>query len=508
VGRCGAFVVSVLAIGLLAGQSLADVTSAIYTTFTPKEDATALLHNPDMGWVLYENYPLDQRPGGSSTLVNLPAETFPEVDEVALMFSWQDIEKSKDNYDFSNVDFAYDYWKSRGKRIQLRMSTESLLWWSNLTPASGKGIPDYVLDAVPATQKQTRTCEGLSYVVVDARDPYYQDRLGRFLQAVGKHFRTRPVTLIDLRGFGLWGEWHSGYRYNTVDDRVEALRKIIDCWSANLRGYTLAISYSYDPDGPPEYYSGSTQAYSEKDTAHYADFLRYSAFDYALTKPNIVLRRDGVGGAVHSNERRLIRDSFETLPKGTMVCEFCGGYSAAKKGGDKWVQFMMDDALSLHPNYINLLGWQSEDALSFCRERPDLIKLGLLNMGYRLVPVEISVPTRIQAGSPFEFRSLWANRAAGCATADFTMKLLLTPLNSRKTTLEVELGPLGTSKWTKGRYYAVNKQLALGEVPPGAYDLSIELTDPRTGKPIELPLVDVSQPGHYRIGRVEIIGRP
>ena len=60
-----------------------------FITVAPVEDEQAVLHNPDMGWVLYENYPLDPRPGGSSTLVTLPGEDFPKVDAVALMFSWQ-----------------------------------------------------------------------------------------------------------------------------------------------------------------------------------------------------------------------------------------------------------------------------------------------------------------------------------------------------------------------------------------------------------------------------------
>src|SRR4051812_18435104 len=81
----------------------------------PVEDTNAVLRNPDMGWVLYENYPLDTIPGGSSTLVALPNETFPEVDAVALMFTWQDVERTEGVYDFSKVDFAYDYWRKRGK---------------------------------------------------------------------------------------------------------------------------------------------------------------------------------------------------------------------------------------------------------------------------------------------------------------------------------------------------------------------------------------------------------
>src|SRR5262245_31718103 len=84
-------------------------------TVTPKELPCAVLHNPDMGWVLYENYPIDQDPHGSSTLLSLPNENFAGVDAVAIMFSWQDAEKRPDEYDFSKVDFAYDYWAARGK---------------------------------------------------------------------------------------------------------------------------------------------------------------------------------------------------------------------------------------------------------------------------------------------------------------------------------------------------------------------------------------------------------
>src|SRR3954469_1382277 len=138
------------------------------SVIVPKEDAKAVLHNPDMGWVLYENYPLDPNPRGSSTLLTLPDETFPAIDHVAIMFSWQDVERQEGEYDFSRADFAYDYWARRVKQIQLRLSTESLLWWTNQNPPAGKGVPDYVLAKLPADKRQTRLCEAIPYVVVDA----------------------------------------------------------------------------------------------------------------------------------------------------------------------------------------------------------------------------------------------------------------------------------------------------------------------------------------------------
>jgi hypothetical protein len=287
---------------------------------SPEEDRTAILHNPHMGWVLYENYALDQDAHGSSTLLTLPEENFAGVDAVALMFSWGDIEKTDGVYDFSKANFAYDYWHKRGKEIHLRVSTESLLWWARRDPPSGQGVPDFVLARMPREQKQMRQESGLPYTVVDARNPFYQERLWKFLLALRENFSAtnRPVGLIDLRGFGLWGEWHSGFRYPTPTDRHEALCAILDIWSHALLDHFLSLSYSYDPDGPAEYFAGPVDHLDMASTAAFDDFVNYSAFDCALKKENITFRRDGCGGAVHSNERLLCEKAFAALKKGAV----------------------------------------------------------------------------------------------------------------------------------------------------------------------------------------------
>lgn len=490
----------VLALMLLAGVAAG---AAELTTIIPAEDTNAVLHNPDMGWVLYENYPLDWRPGGSSTLVPLPGETFPEVDSVALMFSWFDIETEPGHYDFSRVDYACDYWKKRGKAIQLRLSTESLLWWTRLDPPSGKGIPDYVLARVPKDKQQTRTAEGIPYTLVDAREPYYQERLKKFLAAVAAHFSAaREVTLIDLRGFGLWGEWHTGYRYATVADRSAALRQILDLWSQAFPRQYLALSYSYDPDGPKELYAGPTHRYDPVCTTNYQDYLRYSALDHALQLRNVTLRRDGCGGAVHSNERRLCEEAFSTRAKGPMMSEFLGGYAAAKKGKPGWVEWMIEDALSLHPNYICLLGWQGADGRDFVRERPDLVAHGLREMGYRLVPVQVQYPERITNQAPFCITMQWFNRGVGRAMRDYRLRWLLAPKDGRAAVILGETAA-NTSQWIKGQTYTVRQELKAQNIRPGACQLRLELIDPASGRRIALPLVNAFQ-GAYEIGPVAL----
>lgn len=64
----------------------------------------------------------DERAVGSSTMLTLPGERFPRVDDVAVMFTWHEVEKQEGTYDFSAVDRAYDCRRGLGKRIQLRMN--------------------------------------------------------------------------------------------------------------------------------------------------------------------------------------------------------------------------------------------------------------------------------------------------------------------------------------------------------------------------------------------------
>jgi hypothetical protein len=477
---------------------------AATVTVTPAEDEQAVLHNPNMGWVLYENYPVDQH--DASTMVSLPGQRFDGVDEVALMFSWYDVEKTPDVYDFSRVDQAYDYWKKFGKRIQLRMSAETLLWWDNANPPAGKGMPDYVVAKLSEAEKHMRGTKDIPpYRVVDARNPYYLERLEKFLAAVAKHYRgEREVTLIDLRGFGLWGEWHQGFKYPSLEERHKALSGIIDRWSAAFPDNWVALSCSYDPDMPKELWSGPTNKFDEKFTKHYDEFAKYSAFDHALTKSNVTWRRDGCGGAVHSNERKFLDAAFNTLTKGPFMCEFMDGYESSKKGKPGWIEWKVEDALSLHPNYINLLGYQCGDALAFLHERKDLIEHGLRTMGYRLVPTKLTYPTEIVSGEKFEITGEWVNRAVGRAMRDFTLRLTLAN-NDGKVIATADAGAIATSKWVKGKTYPVQNTATFNDVAAaGTYNLCLTLVDPQDGAAIGLPLKDADGQGGYRVGTVNV----
>jgi hypothetical protein len=469
--------------------------------FRPEEDLTAVFHNPGMGWVLDENYPLDPVPGGTSTLVTLPGERFPEVDAVAVMFSWQDVEATQGNYDFAAVDFACAYWRSRGKEIQLRMSTEPLMFHVPGHPRAGAGVPSYILEKLPPHDVQERQMEGSKYTVVNALNKYYQKRLEAFLRAVNKHFQgPLAVTVIDLRGFGVWGEWHSGFKYERLEERRRALQTILDIWSRNLAEHPLALSYSYDPDGPKSFYAGATEKFDAASTTNYGGYLAYSAFDHALKKENVTFRRDGCGGAIHSNERKLSEEAFFTYKKAPILAEFLGGYASVKAGGTNWVSWMVEDALSQHPNYLNLIGWVGEDARNFVRERPDLIARGLTRMGYRLVPTEIRISNKGAGGHKVSMGIDWVNRGAGRSLQDFDLEILLASVADPTAKTKVATERLRTSQWMPDGRPTTRHTLRVAGFPGGEYLVTIRLSDPITGRCIAMPLRQGSPERGYEAG--------
>lgn len=463
----------------------------------PSEDVTRALSNPDMGWVLYENHVVDAK---NSTISTAPQETFPGVDHVAVMFSWADVERAAGVYDFTRVDAACDFWRARGKGIHLRMSCESLLWWNDRKPPTGSGIPPHLLARLPAEAQEVRSFQGKSYTVVDARLPLYRESLGRFLNAVAERYQgPRAVGLVDLRGFGLWGEWHSGYRYADDAQRREALSGIIDLHAAAFPRHWLSLSYSHDPDGPPELFAGPTHRYDAASTATYDAFLRFSAFDHALTKPNITWRRDGVGGAVYSNQRRLCDEAF-ALRRGPFMSEFVTGYNQTKKGDANWMRWVINDALSMHPNFVCLLGWQHTEALAFLREQPELVAYGHRTMGYRLVPVTIRLPRQVARQQPFLITSEWTNRGVGRCQHDLMLTWILCD-DAGRIVARHEAGNTGADSWVKGATARLEHRITIRDLTAGRYHLRVLLRT-ANGQVIALPLGEPCAAGSYTVGAV------
>lgn len=457
--------------------------------FFPKEDKAMVLRNPDMGWVVYENIAIDPRPDGTGTASVLPAEGFPDCDYVAILFAWSDVETADGIFNWTRIDNAYNLWRYRGKGLHVRMSTEPLFGWSTLRTPAGLGVPDWLLRRLPDDAKQKRTDGPRFGWHVDARHPLYQEKLARFLAEARRHFTgDRQPALIDLRGFGRWGEWHTGFKYPDAAARRQALEAVLRTWSQAFPDQPLALSYSHDPDGPAELHAGDPRKPDPAATKNFDAYLRHSAFDFALTLPNVTLRRDGAGGAVSPNERRLSEEFYLTRAGLPQTSEFVGGYAKTKEGGQPHVEWTVNDALSLHPNYVGLLGYGGRDALDFTQEQPALVAQGLRTMGYRIVP------TRVKTGPDF-LEIDWVNRGVGKALRDY--RLFYRQVSRFGQVMDAgEAGAVDCSLWLRDQPRTTRHALRLDP----SLRLQLGLRDPASWRMIQMPLADRTADGYYPVG--------
>ena len=151
------------------------------------------------------------------------------------------------------------------------------------------------------------------------------------------------------------------------------------------------------------------------------------------------------------------------------------------------------------------MGYGSRDALDFMNERPDLVAHGLRGMGYRLVPLEATLPKAISAGKKFILKIEWTNRAAGRALRDYTLKVRLTGNNGRPILAETEAATLSTSQWLQGDKHITRTEISFPKLTAdGPAKLDIALYDPSTKRVIHLPLASSTRGGFCRIAEVLI----
>ena len=369
------------------------------------DDNGAVLSNPGMGWVIHHNAISGKKDQ------NEP-EHYENLDNVALLSDWAVLEPEEGVFAWERLDASVAKWTALGKKLQFRISTDPMLY-----DGKAEGAPEWVYDryGVPS---QTLLEDGYLVKYPDYRNPVYLEKLRNFLNALADRYGGHPdLETVDLRGYGAWGEWHSGFQHATRAEHAAALRGILDAWYDAFGGKkTLILSCSY------EWMNTLNPALHAPES--YEEYLAWSGFDYALTKPGISLRRDGIGGAVKLWDAQIMKDFYAAGRREPMICEFFDGYRAKLPLGGRRgynVEDSVEEALLLHPNYMMLM-W---DSVEFYEKRPDLIAHGLKRMGYRLLPERTEVPDEGKAGEFFFFCHQWTNLAAGRFCGDSHLEFRL-----------------------------------------------------------------------------------
>lgn len=355
------------------------------------QDNNKVLLNPGMGWVMHTSIEQGYKDHNEF-------DPHPNIQVVALLSSWAKIEVSEGVFDFRDLDQAVEKWSKLKKEIHLRISTDPMIYRE-----SAFGVPEYLFTKY-GVPYQEKIIYGLKAKFPDYLNPIYLEKVYRFVDTVVTRYYQHPnVVLMDLRGYGEWGEWHSGYMHETVEAHVLAVRTVIQTWDKACNGrIPLALSASYEWRRDQSLFLFAPKSYAE--------YLYFSGFDYALSKNTITYRRDGLGGALKYYDYEIFQDYFHNHHHLPLTTEFFMAYDRQKEAIDGvrgyFAEDALEEALSLHPNYMMLM-WDSK---SFFDERQDLIEHGLKRVGYRLMPIEIEL---IQEKDIVIINHTWVNHGVG-----------------------------------------------------------------------------------------------
>jgi len=455
------------------------------------EETKEVLNNPDMGLVYIDNLPVELADMGQSGM----HEGFSHI---ALLSSWGELEPYEDEYDFSSVDHAIDYWASKGKRIIFRISTDVMLLSGFFKYTSE--VPSYLFDKYGVCYEY-RSMQGVDYRVPDYSNPVFLDRLEKFMTAFGERYRDNPyLEGVGLLGYGPWGEWHSGHSFKSFEERHQTLAKIIEIWDkafASKKPLFLSATYEYDAAIQP----------NVTEPASYEDFKYYSAFDYAESLPMINFARNGIAGALKAYDSKLLMDAFNSGRRQPMYLELFGGYTMYNQiGGHAGydVDSAHDEVLMYHGNYMTVMGWDMYDAPKLEQERPDLVYKMNMNLGYRFLLKHASYPQTAKPGSTIYFNHTWANTAVGRSPIDYNLKVTFEDAGGKEafSYTDESFAPSG---FTKNNLYAYATAIKLPEnLENGQYAVKVSLVSADEKVKIKLGIVGNDGKDNYYIGKIAV----
>lgn len=470
-----------------------------YTTVYP-ESVSGALHNKGMGWVaLEEQTDLGKLDYGTNG-------TIPEVDVIGIQTSWALIEKEEGVFDFDLIDKTIEYWTSLGKRINFRIVTDSL----NL-PEVFYGAPKWINEAPYNVPYEEYVYSGSAMARVnDLTDKTYQQYFERFLDKLAERYSDNPyLDTVDIRGFGMWGEWHSGHSFKDMEERMFTLAYIVDQYALkfNENDIVLLLSNSWDYQGVND--DGSSAA--ESGNSKYTDYLIWSALDHGFKKSYVSFRRDGVAGngvTKYQTDEKLLNELIYSGKKVPTNGEFFSGFSDALN-----MEFGMDPIESVEEmffkmrfNYATVMGWIVSEVVNMVDSGyEDVLNRGNQIMGYRFKTLMAKYKTVVAPDEEVVILTKIANQSLGRFTLkDHYLSLVLIDENGiikqQYTNKDYDLrillnGEIG-NVYNK---FKIDKNLSSGD-----YTLGVAIVDKNNDPQIRLGQIGDYDRKIYPLGQIKV----
>jgi hypothetical protein len=414
-------------------------------------------------------------------------------------FSWAQLEKVQDQYNFSMIDRELDQLPKGGKFGFRIFALNGDFSWMN-----GIDVPAYLVEHpakgffLPANPKNTSYPKSF---VPDWNDPFFLERAELLLTALGNKYDGDPrIAWVDIGMYGNWAEWHTSGLSNFP------------------RGRIPYADTALNPQGAEP---GTLETRKRIVDAHAKAFKKTRlimmtddkvALAYALRLPTSIpvgIRRDSWGDSHFSQDllssdmpaadQELVTNRWKVAP---FIVESFGGAGAFNVGA----QGLVDQVENFHVSLVGNGGFASQWEPLSPENQQGVLKAGRRS-GYRFAITAVKLPDSVPAGSRVPLQTHWINHGVAPAYESWRVEFLLTkPGQTKPVTMvsTVSLGKMLPSK--EGEM--VNDILAIpADLPPGRYDLTVTVIDPESYRlPMQLAIQGRTESGSYTLGSVEVGG--
>lgn len=428
----------------------------------------SILLNPGVGFNNSQH--LNPRPGPDGRYrysdPRLTLEQYPQSPLAYLRFEWRYLEPEPGKYNWYIIDDALKLAVERGQTLAFRVVP-----YSNGPRAD---IPDWLRAEIGEYDSLPH-----EYWRVKHSEPQYIRAMTRLAAALGERYDGHPdIEFVDAGIVGFWGE---GAGSELLPQ--EAREKLVDAYLDAFKKTQVVMLLTDERT--------NKYAMSRGNPGWRVDCLGDLGF-WAAEQGGWHHMSDYYPQAIRGFG---VSEAWRTAP---VVLEICGTFR-------RWLDREHYDSTQVAYNLAQALKWHVSTFNAKSSEVPpeyrSQVDRWLKRMGYRLALRKFTYPETVRPHGKLAFSSWWENQGVAPCYRNWPVALRLTG----KTRTLVLPSDSDIRKWLPGDAVFDSAVFLPPDLPEGAYDLSIGILDPRTGKPgIRLAIAGRDAEGWYRLGEINV----
>jgi len=450
---------------MMAAASWAQST----VTVRPQESDEVLV-NPGIGFMTFqrfngdnlnqglkwtEGYPIDYQDFRGS----LENRSHPMTSMAYFRIYWKFVEPERGRYNWEMLDRALATARSRKQSLMLRIAP----YGTN----KDNDVPDWYRAMMGDESAKKMRAKWRT----DPEDARYARHFGEMIRAVGLRYDGHPdLESVDMAIVGAWGEGDGSalltdpVRAALVDAYLDAFREtplVMLLTDARTHGYAMArrdVGWRVDC-------LGDMGGFGDGKWSHMLDYYPQGIINFGM------------------------QDAWKKAPVSFEVCWVMQHWK--NKGWD--VDYIIDQSLKWHISSFNA------KSSAVPEEWKGTVDRWLKKMGYRLVLRKFTYPDKVAPQGKLAYTTWWENKGVAPCYRRWTLALRLQ--NAQRT--EIFPTDADIRRWLPGDAMHDGAVFLPADMPPGEYDLSLALVDPRSREPrVKLAITGMGEDGWYKMGKL------